>query len=170
MKISKRRRRLILLTLVLTCLVVGVVVFKKLTKKPPQVKSIVTIQICTLSDADTASWQNLKKVSLDDVDYLIEVKQKATVEELFQSLIDEGLAYGYGVDETSVASYNDNIGDEVINSKGSRLLGIKSIGVSDTNFMVADFDYGSKMLNQQKKDPEPMLKKFYQAYQKAQKK
>ena len=104
------------------------------------------------------------------MNYLIEVKQKATVEELFQSLIDEGLAYGYGVDETSVASYNDNIGDEVINSKGSRLLGIKSIGVSDTNFMVADFDYGSKMLNQQKKDPEPMLKKFYQAYQKAQKK
>lgn len=92
-----------------------------------------------------------KKVSLDDVNYLIVVKQKATVEELFQSLIDEGLAYGYGVDETSVASYNDNIGDEVINSKGSRLLGIKSIGVSDTNFMVADFDYGSKMLNQQKK-------------------
>ena len=106
---------------------------------------------------------------LDAVDYLIEVQQKGSVEELFQSLIDEGLAYGYGVDETSVASYNDNIGDEVINSKGSRLLGIKSIGVSDTNFMVADFDYGSKMLNKQKKDSEPMLKKFYQAYQKVQK-
>ena len=48
MKRSKRRRRLILLTLVVTCLVVGVVVFKKLTKKPPQVKPIVTIQICQI--------------------------------------------------------------------------------------------------------------------------
>lgn len=170
MKRSKRRRRLILLTLVVTCLVVGVVVFKKLTKKPPQVKPIVTIQICTLSDADTASWQKVKKVSLDAVDYLIEVQQKGSVEELFQSLIDEGLAYGYGVDETSIASYNNSIGDEVINSKGSRLLGIKSIEILGTNFMVADFDYGSKMLNKQKKDSEPMLKKFYQAYQKAQKK
>lgn len=169
MKRSKRMRRLVLLTLVVTCLVVGVVVFKKLIKKPQQVKPSVTIQICTLSDADTASWQKLKKVSLDDVDYLIEVKQKATVEALFQSLIDEGMAYGYGVDETSITSYNDSIGDEIINSKGSRLLGIKSIEVLDTNFMVADFDYGNKMLNQQKPELEPMLKKIYQAYQKAQK-
>ncbi|AGM97927.1 hypothetical protein K710_0120 [Streptococcus iniae SF1] len=75
---------------------------------------------------------------------------------------------GFGVSEEEVKQFNHNFGNTIEDSKNNKLIEIEYFTFSNANegFIVANFDYGKKEFNSQKKEKKELYKKLYEAFKK----
>jgi hypothetical protein len=87
---------------------------------------------------------------------------------VFSNIIADGTAMGFGVSEEEVKQFNNNLGTTVVDAKNNKLIGIEFFTFSDDGkgFSVANFDYGKKEFNNQKKEKKEFYKKLYEAFKK----
>ena len=167
-----KKRRLKMLVVVLSVLVIALVPFglfvKKIMQPPLQIPPVVQLTICTLSDADTERWQKVKKLKFDDATYLIAVEQQASADALMKTLVDDGTAWGYNVSESDIKRFNDSLGKDVKTKKGIELLDIKYIEGVDSRFAVADIYDSTKPSEEETSDITTLAKAVYQSYKKVQ--
>jgi len=91
-----------------------------------------------------------------------------TIESNWSNIIADGTAMGFGVSEEEVKQFNNNLGTTVVDAKNNKLIGIEFFTFSDDGkgFSVANFDYGKKEFNDQKKEKKEFYKKLYEAFKK----
>ncbi|KGR72290.1 hypothetical protein ACVRWQ_02955 [Streptococcus phocae subsp. salmonis] len=152
---------LIALTGILVIFLVGNQFIKTGNPKPT-----VDLTVYTISSEDTEKWNKVKQLEMQDGIYLITVKEVASSEEIFSNIIADGAAMGFGISEEEVKQFNNNLGNTIEDSKHNQLIGIEFFTFSneDKGFVVANFDYGKKELNDQKKEKEELYKKLYEAF------
>ena len=147
-------------------LVIGVLAIvligKQVIKKENPNKPSVDLTVYTISSNDTERWDKIRQVETEDAVYLISVK------EVFSNIIANGTAMGFGVSEEEVKQFNNNLGTTVKDAKNNKLTGIEFFTFSDDGkgFTVANFDYGKKEFNDQKKEKKEFYKKLYEAFKK----
>ncbi len=139
---------------------------KQVIKKVNPVKPTVNLTVYTIDSSDTKNWNKVKKIETAEAIYSITVKEEASPEEIFSNIISDGAAIGFGVSEEKVKQYNNNLGNTTEDSKHNKLIGIEFFTFSndDKGFVVANFDYGSKEFNSQKKENKELYKKLYEAF------
>ena len=116
--------------------------------------------------SDKEKWNKVRQVETEEAIYFITVKEAASSEEVFSSIIANGAAFGFGVREEEVKQFNNNLGDTIEDSKHNKLIEIEFFTFSDADegFVVANFDYGKEELNSQKKDIKDLYKKIYESF------
>ena len=139
-----------------------VLIGKQVIKKENSNKPSVDLTVYTISSNDTERWDKVRQVETEDAVYLISVK------EVFSNIIANGTAMGFGVSEEEVKQFNNNLGTTVVDAKNNKLIGIEFFTFSDDGkgFSVANFDYGKKEFNDQKKEKKEFYKKLYEAFKK----
>lgn len=159
------KKKLIISLIALTGILVIFLVGKQFIKTENP-KPTVDLTVYTISSEDTEKWNKVKQLETQDGIYLITVKEAASSEEIFSNIIADGTAMGFGVSEEEVKQFNNNLGNTIEDSKHNQLIGIKYFTFSneDEGFVVANFDYGKKELNAQKKGTEELYKKLYEAF------
>ena len=141
---------------------------KQMITKENTNKPTVELTVYTLSSSDTEKWNKVRQVETEEGIYFITVKEVASSEEVFSNIIADGTAMGFGVSEEEVKQFNNNLGTTVVDAKNNKLIGIEFFTFSDDGkgFSVANFDYGKKEFNNQKKEKKEFYKKLYEAFKK----
>ena len=162
-------KKKIYISLILVIGVLAIVLIgKQVIKKENPNKPSVDLTVYTISSNDTERWDKVRQVETEDAVYLISVKEVASSEEVFSNIIADGTAMGFGVSEEEVKQFNNNLGTTVVDAKNNKLIGIEFFTFSDDGkgFSVANFDYGKKEFNNQKKEKKEFYKKLYEAFKK----
>ena len=141
---------------------------KQMITKENTNKPTLELIVYTLSSSDTEKWNKVRQVETEEGIYFITVKEVASSEEVFSNIIADGTAMGFGVSEEEVKQFNNNLGTTVVDAKNNKLIGIEFFTFSDDGkgFSVANFDYGKKEFNNQKKEKKEFYKKLYEAFKK----
>ncbi|AJG25169.1 hypothetical protein DIX61_00545 [Streptococcus iniae] len=155
---------LILITGFLAFFLLGKQVIKKENPNKPK----VDLTVYTISSSDTQKWNAVKELETKEAIYPITVKEAASSEEIFSNIVADGAAMGFGVSEEEVKQFNHNFGNTIEDSKNNKLIEIEYFTFSNANegFIVANFDYGKKEFNSQKKEKKELYKKLYEAFKK----
>ncbi|WNZ92556.1 hypothetical protein QYR58_06120 [Streptococcus iniae] len=155
---------LILITGLLAFFLIGKQVIKKENPNKPKVE----LTVYTISSSDAKKWNTVKELETAEAIYPITVKEATSSKEIFSNIIADGVAMGFGVSEEEVKQFNANLGNSVEDSKHNKLMEIEFFTFSNANegFVIANFDYGKKELNSQKKEKKELYKKLYQAFKK----
>ncbi|NQJ68079.1 hypothetical protein HO543_02590 [Streptococcus suis] len=155
---------LILVTGILAIFFIG----KQLIKNDSPIKPTVDFTVYTRSADDTERWNQVRQVETVEAIYHIRVKEVESSEAIFSNLIEDGVAIGFGVSEDEVNQFNNNLGTTVEDSKNNKLIGMEFLTFStgDEGIVFANFDYGKKEINDQKKGAEELYKKLYEAFKK----
>ncbi|HEK9620012.1 TPA: hypothetical protein SU438_001916, partial [Streptococcus equi subsp. equi] len=158
---KKAYMTLILLIGILAIFLVG----KQVIKKENPNKPTVDLTVYTISSSDTQKWNKVRQLETEEAIYLIRVKEAASSEEIFSNIIADGAAMGFGVSEEDVKQFNNHLENTIEDSKNNKLIEMEFFDFSNNNkgFVVANFDYGKKEFNAQKKEKKALYKKLYEA-------
>lgn len=159
---KKAYMTLILLIGILAIFLVG----KQVIKKENPNKPTVDLTVYTISSSDTQKWNKVRQLETEEAIYLIRVKEAASSEEIFSNIIADGAAMGFGVSEEDVKQFNNHLENTIEDSKNNKLIEMEFFDFSNNNkgFVVANFDYGKKEFNAQKKEKKALYKKLNEAF------
>ncbi|HEM3703518.1 TPA: hypothetical protein U1D11_002073 [Streptococcus suis] len=141
---------------------------KQLIKNDSPIKPSVDFTVYTRSSDDTERWNQVRQVETVEAIYNIRVQEVESSEEIFSNLIEDGVAIGFGVSEAEVNQFNNNLGTTVEDGKNNKLIGMEflTFSTADEGIVFANFDYGKKEINDQKKGAKEFYKNLYEAFKK----